>query len=350
MPAIEILGSGRIDDRESAFPQAVQLPDGDILCSYGVGGGPIASGGTDWSRSTDGGESWTLEGTVLPPTTDPDTTNFLKLTLSPDGGTVYAYGSRSYRKPGAPKQRDEPVFCRSTDAGRSWTAPQVVPLPTNDPLEISHGMLALSSGRLMAPAARFPEGRLGEQVLAAISDDGGGTWPTHAVVFQDPNDRFGYLEQKLAELAPGRLIATCWTATLSDVEDQTDRFAISNDDGATWGPPVSTGIRAQTMTPIPLGGDRLLVLYNRRYGEQGIVMALVTYTEEAWDVHHESVMFDARVTRDQTESDGGRDEWNNFEFGFPAAIRLQDGTYLATHWSREAGKFGIRWTRLRVEF
>jgi hypothetical protein len=76
----------------------------------------------------------------------------------------------------------------------------------------------------------------------------------------------------------------------------------------------------------------------------------VTYTEEAWDVHHESVMFDARVTRDQTESDGGRDEWNNFEFGFPAAIRLQDGTYLATHWSREAGKFGIRWTRLRVEF
>ena len=36
MPNIDILGSGRIDNRDSAFPQAVQLPDGDILCSFSV--------------------------------------------------------------------------------------------------------------------------------------------------------------------------------------------------------------------------------------------------------------------------------------------------------------------------
>ena len=34
MPSIEIIDSGRIDERESAFPQAVQLPNGDILCSF----------------------------------------------------------------------------------------------------------------------------------------------------------------------------------------------------------------------------------------------------------------------------------------------------------------------------
>ena len=39
MPSIEILGTGRIDDRESAFPQAVQLPNGDILCSVLLGRG-----------------------------------------------------------------------------------------------------------------------------------------------------------------------------------------------------------------------------------------------------------------------------------------------------------------------
>ena len=59
MPSIEILGTGRIDDRESAFPQAVQLPNGDILCSFCWGEGPMARGGSDWARSTDGGETWT---------------------------------------------------------------------------------------------------------------------------------------------------------------------------------------------------------------------------------------------------------------------------------------------------
>ena len=44
MPSIEILDSGRIDERESAFPQAVQLPNGDILCSFNVGGGAHVTG------------------------------------------------------------------------------------------------------------------------------------------------------------------------------------------------------------------------------------------------------------------------------------------------------------------
>jgi hypothetical protein len=60
MPSIQILDSGRLDERESAFPQAVQLPDGDILCSFSVGGGQFVHGGTDWVRSTDGGLTWKL--------------------------------------------------------------------------------------------------------------------------------------------------------------------------------------------------------------------------------------------------------------------------------------------------
>jgi len=349
LPNIEILGSGRIDERESSFPMAVQLPNDDLLCSFGVGGGPSASGGSDWARSTDGGESWNVEGTILDVTTDPDTTNFLKLTISPDGGTVYAYGQRSYRKVGEAKHCDEPVFCTSTDGGHTWSEPSVIPMPSV-PLEISHGLLATSSGRLLAPAALFPPGRLGERVLVAVSDDGGKTWPSHSVMFQDPNDELGYLEQKLAEIEQGRLIATCWTATLDGVLDREDSFTLSNDDGSTWSAPAPTGIMGQTMTPIPLGGDRLLVLYNKRYGEQGIMMNLVTFTESKWEVHFEGTMFDGQATRSRDDVDQGQGEWNEFQFGFPTAIKLQDGTYLATHWSRESGHFGIRWTRLRVDF
>lgn len=349
MPNIETLGSGRLDERESAFPQAVQLPNGDILCSFSVGGGSSATGGTDWARSTDGGESWTLEGTVLPATTDPDTTNSLKLTLSPDGGTVYAYGARSYREPGGTEQR-EPVFCRSTDGGHSWSAARVIPKPTEDKVGISHGILALSSGRLLAPAVVLPPNRPGERVVVAVSHDDGETWPCHTVVFEDPAKRHGYLELKLAQLASGRVIATCWTTTLDEGADQENAFSMSNDYGSTWSDPVSTGIMGQTMTPLPLGEDRLLVVYNRRYGEQAIMMALVTFTDDAWTVHYEDVMYDPLARRNPEEAGSGPDEWTQFEFGYPTAIRLHDSTVLATHWSKEVDKVGVRWTRLRVDF
>lgn len=354
MPTIDVIGTGRIDARDSAFPQAVELPDGDLLCSFSVGGGPTAQGGTDWARSTDGGETWVLEGTILPPTEEPHTTNALKLTLAPDGGTVYAYGSRSDRPPGGKfgEGRNEPVLCRSTDGGRTWSQPQAVPMPCDCALEISHGALALSSGRLLAPAATLPaKDRLGERVLAAISDDGGCTWPTHAVVFHDGTGRCGYFEQKLAELEPGRVLAAGWTVTLGDVVDQPNSFALSNDNGATWGPAHSTGIRGQTMTPVYLSGDRLLVLYNRRYGEQGIVMALVTFTEESWTTRFEGLMYDAGARHVRPEDvETGVEEFDDFAFGFPTAIRLRDGTVLATHWCQEGGTFGIRWTKLRVDW
>ena len=103
------------------------------------------------------------------------------------------------------------------------------------------------------------------------------------------------------------------------------------------------------MTPVALGGDRLLVLYNRRYGDQGIVMSLVTFTPESWVVHDEGLMYDAKAKRRRPDDlETGVQEFDTFQFGFPTAIPLQDGAFLATHWSREGGSFGIRWTKLRV--
>ena len=353
MPAIQILNTGRLDERESAFPEAVCLPNGDVLCSFGVGGGQFVHGGTDWARSTDHGQTWTIEGTLLPATDDPQSANFLKLSLSPDGKTIYAYGTRYWGNPDEKfgERRGEALFCTSTDNGHTWSPPQLIPMP-DSPLEVSHSLRPLASGRLLAPTGLLvSKERLGEEVVVAVSDDGGRTWPAHRTVFRDPAGKVGFWEQKLAEISPNRVMAVAWTVTLGDYHDHPDSFAISNDGGWTWSPHYSTGIRGQTMTPIPLGGDRLLVLYNRRYGAQGIVACLVTFTDTAWTVHHEQLLYDARALRDGPGSGNtGVDELAGFQFGFPTAIRLQDGTHLATNWCVEQGRTGIRWTKFRVEW
>jgi hypothetical protein len=350
--SIEILASGRVDSNESAFPQAVQLPNGDILCSYSNAGGQHATGGTSWSRSTDGGKTWRQEGVLLPRTEDPLTTNFLKLTLSPDGRTIYAYGARSYDEPGTrfgDERVNEAVFLTSTDGGRLWSDASVIPMPSTR-LEISHGLLPLASGRLLAPAATTPPDRLGEQVVVAISDDGGMSWPSDAVAMQDPDGKLGYFEQKFAEIAPNRVVATAWTTTLDTVEDRTNSFTLSTDGGRSWTEPRSIGTRGQTLTVVPYDGDRVIVLYNRRYGEQGIVMALATISESDWPIAFEGLLYDAKARREGRQRADGLDEMLDFQFGFPTAIRLQDGTYFATNGSVEDGHCGIRWTTFRVDW
>lgn len=346
---IEILDRGTIDDRDSAFPQATQLPNGDILCSYSNAGRDHVTGGTDWARSTDGGRTWTVEGTLLPPVSDPPSQNFLKLSCSPDGRTIYAYGER---KMGAPGQEfghrpGEALLCRSTDGGHTWSGPQVIPMPS-DRLEISHGILPLRSGRLLAPTATIEPGHLGERVVVAVSDDGGATWPRHATALQDPDGQLGYFEQKLAELPDGRIIASAWTVTLADVADRPNSYALSSDGGLTWSAPRFIGTPGQTLSVVPLGGDRAMLLYNRRYGEQGIVMALARMTEENWPIEFEALLYDARARRDTRVRAGGVEEMQDFAFGFPTAARLADGTFLATHWSVDDGRCGVRWVRLRV--
>jgi len=354
MPAIEIVKTGLIDRRESAFPQAVQLPTGDVLCSFSAGGGAEVTGGTDWARSTDGGETWTVEGTILAADAANGLANFLKLSLSADGKTVYAYGAEIDHDISKPfgARAAHAVLCRSTDHGKHWSAPVPVPMGVDCGLEISCAAVPLRSGRLLAPAATLADSAtLGEHVIVAISDDGGASWPRHATVFRDRQARRGFFEHKFSVLPSGRVMATAWTVTLGDYRDLPNHFSISKDDGATWGPARSTGIEGQTMSTLALGSDRLLVLYNRRYGAQAVVGCLVTFTEEKWTVRAEHILYDAQAVRRRAASVcSGIDELNDFAFGFPTAIKLADGSILATYWCVENGTCGVRWTKLTVDW
>ena len=353
---IEIVQRGTIDDNDSAFPQATELADGTMVCSYSNAGGQFSTGGTDWARFDDASSTWTVEGTIVAVSTEPPSSNFLKLSSAADGTVVYAYGAES-------RQLDDVRFgdraslaivCTSTDGAHTWSAPVVVAMPTTA-LEISHGICVTASGRLLAPAATIDDGRLGERVIAAVSDDGGATWPRAVTVMQDPNGRLGYLEQKLALLDDGRILATVWTVTLDGLIDQPNSYSLSSDDGETWTVPASMGIHGQTLSTVHLhprapagGGDRFLVLYNRRYGHQGVVAALTHFDGAVWTVDHDVLVHDTERTRDGRQRDGGVDEMLDFEFGFPTATARRDGSFLVTYWAVIDGRCGVRWATLRI--
>ena len=353
MATIKILDTGRIDERESAFPMSVQLKNGDLLCSFGVGGGALITGQTEYARSKDRGKTWERCGVVLAKDVTNGRANALKLTQSADQEIVYAYGSwaSDIVTDGFGKRDMQPLLCQSTDQGNSWSNAQQIAFPESCPYEVSHGLLPLESGRLLVPAATLsaPD-RLGERVYLGVSDDNGESW-NYVVPFHDTTGQYGYWEQKFAEYASQQLLGVCWTVTLGDYRDVHNTFVISPDGGETWSPPADTGIRGQTMTPIPLGGNRLLVLYNKRLGDQAIKQCLVTFTDDAWTIHHESILYDAHSFYQQSDDEGtGADVLDDFAFGFPTGIVLDDGTILTTHWCHEGGHCGIRWTRLQINW
>ncbi len=273
MEKIEIVDTGQVSRDDAAFPTLVVLGGGEIICGYTAKGeGPNALGGTDWSRSSDWGSTWTHEGTILPRKENPVTINSLRLSRASDG-TLLAYGARGYLNGDTRSfghEKNEPVFCRSFDQGRSWSEAVVIPAALSQTYEISNPIVDAGRNIWLAPAATLPDSkRFGERVVVYRSTDNGKTWPEHNTVFYDPEGKKGFFEQKIINLGQGRLLAVAWTVTLGDYKDLENHSSFSADFGRTWTPPVPTGIKGQTLSPLYLGEDRLLLLSNRRYGNQG---------------------------------------------------------------------------------
>lgn len=348
MPNIEIIDTGHIDREDSAFATLVRMDNEDLICGFSRGGGAHALGDTHCARSTDGGKSWEYQSVILRRDEDPMRTNHLRLCRTADG-TILAYGQRDVKEPEETKRLGcDPVLCRSSDSGLTWSEPEVVPFHIPGPYEISNPIIVTTDDRWLAPAATLYEGRYGERVVLHESTDQGVTWPNMYTVFQDPGSGIGYLEQKLIETDPGQMAAFAWVQDFTNDTDLKNAYSISSDGGRSWDGPYPTGIQGQTMTPIWLGNDRYLILYNKRFGEQSIQMCLVRISGTSWSLEHEGTLFDGQARLDLTEEVSSQEQIGLIQFGYPMGLVLDDDTVLTVHWCAEDGVCGIRWTRMKV--
>ena len=351
MPSIEILESGHVDREDAAFPTLVRLDDGDIVCGFCRGGGPFARGGTHCARSGDEGRTWSYQGVILDRADNPVKSNHLRLSRTKDG-TLLAYGQRDQREEtpaGLTHKSCEPVLCRSADGGKTWSAPEVIPFQVEGPYEISNPIVVTTDGRWLAPAATLHDERYGELVVVHESADEGATWPAMYAVFKDPGTGIGYLEQKLVESEPGRMLATAWVQDFANDTDLKNAYSFSQDGGRTWDGPHTTGIQGQTMTAIWLAEDRFLVLYNKRFGEQSVQMCLVRASRDRWEMAYEGMLFDGQAKLELTDEVSSQEQIRLIRFGYPMGLRLDDRTVLTVHWCLEDDVCGIRWTRLRID-
>lgn len=341
-------------------PNLCQLPDDTWITTFDVGQGAESMDyHTVLARSADG-ESWHLEGPILPlGTEDPACTHSIRAAALGDG-RLAAIGARFHRQD--PNEgilnrktmglcKTDLIWTESFDQGRSWAVPRIIFAPlAGEAWEVSHCPLDLGNGLLGAPLAAWRnwDGHLpdGEQSVLLLSRDGGKTWPEFRRTFDGRKSGIIYWEQCVIPFGGGQL-AVAWAydpirqITLPSV------YSIADKLDAEFSAPRPTGFLAETCEILFLGGNDLLAVY-RRTDEPGLWAETATVVDGTW-TRHRAVPLWQGARSDMTGSANSAEALSSLKFGSPNMKRMRDGTTLVVFWCQEDGQTGIRWLKLRLE-
>ena len=107
-----------------------------------------------------------------------------------------------------------------------------------------------------------------------ISDDEGETW-RHTSAIRVKEENANVAEAWVTELSDGKFLATAQHLHRGEGNDYPNAYALSLDQGQTWGPTRSTSIMGQSAGLAPLTDGKVLFVYNqRRHETPGVWLAV----------------------------------------------------------------------------
>src|SRR5215469_11708574 len=170
MQPIELLGSDVVYRNSKPYLRSLQarhpslvLCEDEFLLGYDLGQSDESLDyATHRARSNDAGRTWRDEGPLLAPTSQPPTTNSLRLSLTGESGSreLVAFGNIHHRE--RPDEglvnratlgfvSTDLVLLRSRDLGRTWSSAERIVPPLESPAwESCHHLVELPSGRWLA--------------------------------------------------------------------------------------------------------------------------------------------------------------------------------------------------------
>lgn len=367
---IEVVASGlvyrnpapHVRSLQASFPSLMLLPDGDVLCSFGLGSAfESADGHTRLARSRDGGRTWDLEPPFHTEPSGPPAWSWNARLAHIGNGVVVANGARWRRDdPDAGLVHPETLgfvptelfLLRSSDGGQTWEPTRTIQPPLEGPsFELCSPIVALPDGRWLWPTSTWPgwDGSApnGRQAVALVSYDQGATWSAWISIMDGRAHGIVYWEVKVVPFGE-RLLAVCWAHDLRTGRDQQVHVALSDADARSFGPPRPTHLQGQTTTPLPLDDERVLFLY-RRTDPSGLWADLSRYEHGRWQQECETLLWGAaRIHTADADGAGAVQAMSTLRFGLPTALLLPDGDALVAFWCVEECVAVIRWFRLRL--
>jgi BNR repeat-like domain len=353
----------KVRSRHGYFPGVIQAPSGELLALFVIGEAFESADQTTYvSRSEDLGKTWKLQGPLYAKSHEPlPTSDYLKPQALQDGRLI-ALGYRFHRhdpeQPIAIEETDgvlsgDDIAAFSTDEGRSWTVPQVIPRSTPELLEIPSRCLQLQSGDIVATAGlmKMPDGTnpSGQFGVLLRSKDNGKTWDDKVHFFASPSKTVAAYESHLCQMQDGRLVAICWAFDTTTGQHFPNQLTVSHDNGYSWSAPKSTGHMGESANLLYLAGERLLSIHCHRRTDVGLYLRLVDFSLNRWTVIEEKLIWGAGFGKQTRDGQKFHEFASSIRFGQASLLQLSNGEILATHWCVEDGQGKILTHRLRIK-
>ena len=368
----ETISHGFIDRRKPTAenpalsgPRLVLANNGTLVCVFMM---QSKLGINDFipvlSRSRDNGLSWRDEGPLWP--SKIGKFSFFVALSKDAAGNLFVFGSRyPIDNPGESfwseetqgLKQNELIWAISSDHGKSWSQPTVIPMPIPGSAEAPGPMIITRAGTMVAPYSPYntfdPTVKVDRgQVVAMVSRDRGRTWThTSMIRFAEPNS--GAAEAWCYELSDGRLLGTTWHTdyTTGDARrEHPNKYALSRDGGVTWNPTRSTGTMGHTTALAALPNGQALFIYVKRKPAEdvGIWAVVAAPTDKDFGIKHQQRIWSVEKPTQKEGAAATHESWTGFNFGEPAAVVLPNDEILVAYWFIANEFSGIGTVRLRL--
>lgn len=354
-------GQLRIDSKPyHTFPSLTRLSDGSFICCFLLGKTKTdADAVIKLFRSTDECRTWReVPSPAAHEWADGQLYGYMMchVTEIRPGHLIAVYLRIKRTNPGDPlfhPRTDGIQYCevrtsKSTDNGLSWSFPKTIDYHLPDMI-VPGKCIVLEDGVLGIPCEVWKEWDLGfregPSSRLIFSSDDGETWPDASIMAADEMKECIYGDPRITVLPDGRLVTLFWKYSLKDGKDMPVHRVESTDNGVSWGKPYDTGFISQIASPVSLGSNLMICVYQRRFGNPSL-RAILSYDH--------GLTLDKRTDIAVYESGKGTDDTNPFTgytgytFGYSSVIKLSNREVMAVYWCGDREGTSIRISRLEV--
>ena len=251
------------------------------------------------------------------------------------------------------------IICTSfsTDAGASWTKPQVVNTSFFDrPVPLTGPLLLLHNGELACQFELnkdyYDETPWEHSSVMLFSKDHARSWYRYSIVTKDTSNSIFYWDQRPGVMLDGGILDLFWTYDSINSKYLNIHAKKSSDHGANWSELWDTKVPGQPAQPVMLDDGSICMVYVDRE-DIPVIKARVSYDEGlTWPGETEYILAGGEGQGQTIKKNSMQDAWSEmgrYSIGLPAAVHLGGNEILVVYYSgKHTDHTDIKWIRFKV--